>query len=75
LTEPGVEELVYYNVAGIAKRWNCSPGKVSKVLERFRGRRGFMDLAGGALLRRRSKRRYSIVRIHPTLLKEIEAGL
>jgi hypothetical protein len=70
MTEPG-DELVYYNVSRIAKRWACSEDKVSRVLEKYRGRAGFMDLAGGTLVRR--KRRYSIIRIHPSLLKEIEA--
>lgn len=67
-------ETTYYSPAAIAERWRCSVDKVSRVLEAYRGKDGFMDLGSPEDVRRR-KRRYSIIRIHPNLLAQIEAGL
>jgi hypothetical protein len=65
------EEIQYYSVSRLAIRWGFSETKVSRLLERYRGRKGFLDFGQGD---RRRKRKYSIIRIHPTLLKEIEGG-
>ena len=46
----------------------------SRVLEQYRGKSGFMDLGSGENVRKR-KRKYAIIRIHPTLLTEIEGDL
>jgi hypothetical protein len=41
------------------------------VLEKYRGRSGFLDFGP----QRKRKRKYAILRIHPALLKEIEGDL
>lgn len=66
-------EIQFLSVAAIAQRWGCSEDKAARVLKKYRGRSGFMDLGSGNA--RRRKRRYSIVRIHPSLLREIEGAL
>jgi hypothetical protein len=67
----GQPERVYFSPSAIATRWDCSVDKVAKMLEKFRGQAGFMDLGSPEDVRRR-KRRYSIIRIHPDLLARIE---
>ncbi|MGD0214288.1 MAG: hypothetical protein ABSB87_13745 [Terriglobales bacterium] len=62
-------EIRYYSVSMLAARWQFSETKVSRLLEKFRGRAGFIDFGQGD---RRIKRKYAIIRIHPNLLKEIE---
>jgi hypothetical protein len=64
-------EIQWYSVSMLAIRWGFSENKVSRLLETFRGRKGFMDFGQGD---RKRKRKYAIIRIHPTLLKEIENG-
>jgi hypothetical protein len=68
------QEIQYYSVGTIATRWAVSEDKASRVLEKYRGKQGFMDLGSVGNPRRR-KRRYAIIRIHPSLLKEIEGSL
>jgi len=70
----GMEELQYFSVHTISERWGCSETKVSRILEKFRGRTGFPDLGAPENVRLH-KRRHAIVRIHPSLLKEIEGKL
>jgi hypothetical protein len=67
-----LEEVEFYSVSKIAKRWGFSEDKVSRVLEKFRGRNGFIDFGPKD---RRRKRKYAIIRIHPALLKEIEGTI
>ena len=69
--QQGAPEQLYFSVKSIAQRWACSEDKVSRVLETYRGRAGFIDLA----IRKKRKRKYSIIRIAPFLLKEIEGDL
>ena len=69
-----MEAVQFFSVAAVAERWGVSEDKAARVLEKFRGRTGFLDLGHGENVRKR-KRRYSIIRIHPTLLREIEGGL
>jgi hypothetical protein len=66
--EPNTE---YYSVSSIAERWGCSVDKASRVVSKFRGRAGFLDLAS----KKRNRRKYSIIRVHRSLLKEIEGSL
>jgi hypothetical protein len=66
-----MEEIVYYSVSKLSERWGFSETKVSRLLEKFRGHAGFLDFGDG---NRRNKRKYSIIRIHPMLVKEIEGG-
>ena len=68
----GQPERVYFSPSAIAARWDCSVDKVSRILESYRGKEGFMDLGSPEDVRGR-KRRYSILRIHPDLLVRIEA--
>lgn len=58
----------FYTVSEIAKRWSCSPDKVSRL---FRGRPGVMDLGAGSEPLPR-KRPYSILRIPFALLRAVE---
>jgi hypothetical protein len=58
----------FYTVAEIAKRWSCSPDKVSRV---FRGRPGVMDLATASNAAN-GKRSYSILRIPAAVLRAAE---
>lgn len=67
-------ESLYLSPSVIATRWACSTDKVSRILEAYRGRPGFLDLGSPEDVRGR-KRRYSIVRIHPDLLARIESDL
>ena len=69
-----MDALQYFSVSAIATRWQCSTDKVARMLERFRAETGFLDLGSGENVRKH-KRRYSIIRIHPTLLQRIEAEL
>ena len=64
-------ERLYFSVESIAKRWDCSKDKVSRIVKKYRGRAGFMDLA----ITTKRKRKYAILRIHPARLKEIEGDL
>jgi hypothetical protein len=57
----------FYTVSEIAKRWACSPDKVSRV---FRGRPGVMDLGTGRTAAK--GRRYSILRIPQAVLRAAE---
>jgi hypothetical protein len=50
-------------------RWSCSEEKAARV---FRGRPGVLDL-GSAEDYRKNKRRYSILRVPPSILAEVEA--
>jgi hypothetical protein len=58
-------EILYFSVSKIAERWDCSADKASRVFEKLRGpsRSGFLDRLRG----RKRNRKYSIIRIHPTL--------
>jgi hypothetical protein len=69
---PITDHSFYWKVSAIAKRWDFSEAKTSQVLERYRGRTGFMDFGPQ---NRKRKRKYAILRIHPSLLKEIEGDL
>jgi len=62
----------FYSVARIAKRWGLSEDKVTRVVEKYRDHPGLKDWGSLENVRKR-KRRYSIIRIHPTLLQQIEA--
>ena len=53
------DALRYFSVATIAARWQCSTDKVARMLARFRGETGFLDLGSGEDVRKH-KRRYSI---------------
>jgi hypothetical protein len=66
-----VEDIQFYSVSRIAERWGFSEAKTSQVLEKYRGRTGFLDFGP----QRKRKRKYAIIRIHPSLLKEIEGEL
>jgi hypothetical protein len=68
------EKVVYFSVSAIAERWCCSANKVISILEGHRGEKGFMDLGSPENLKTH-KRRYSILRIHPSLLQSIEAAM
>jgi hypothetical protein len=59
---------LFYTVSEIAKRWACSPDKVSRV---FRGRPGVMNLGSGSDTPN-GRRSYSILRIPPAILQEVE---
>jgi hypothetical protein len=61
---------IYQSVQMIAKKWECSEDKVLRVLEKYRGCAGFMDLGSEGSRYRRKK---SMLRIHPNLLIEIES--
>jgi hypothetical protein len=67
-------KITYYSVAAIAERWALSTDKVSRVLEAYRDDPGYKDFGSPGDTRRHT-RKYSIVRIHPTLLAKIEAAL
>jgi hypothetical protein len=67
-------ELFDYSPDILAERWGCSTDKVNRVLEGYRGESGFMDLGNPEDVRAH-KRRYSIIRIHPDLLEQIESDL
>jgi hypothetical protein len=67
-------EPVFYSVAQIAARWGTSDDTVRRVLEKYRGQTGFMELGWPEDIRKH-KRKYSIPRIHSTLLLRIEADL
>jgi hypothetical protein len=69
-----MEPLEYLSVSKIAERWGISTDKVARTVEPYRGKEGFMDL-GSAGNVRKHVRKYAIIRIHPTLLKEIEGDL
>jgi hypothetical protein len=66
--------VVFFSVAAISQRWGVGLDKTARVLEPYRGRVGFLDLGSPENVRTH-KRRYSIVKIHPTLLAQIEAEL
>jgi hypothetical protein len=66
------DQIEYLNVSQVAKRWGCGADKASCVLDKWRGKIGFMDIGWSA---RRNRRRHAIIRVHPALLKEIEASL
>ena len=59
----------YYSVKRIAERWDLSEDKVSRDLELYRGRDGFMDRGSPGS---RFRRKRALIRIHPTLLAQIE---
>jgi hypothetical protein len=63
------DEEQFFSVSRIAVRWDCSESKVTRMVEKYRGRKGFLDLGHGDQKR---KRKYAIIRIHSVLLKEIE---
>jgi hypothetical protein len=65
-------EIQYFSVSKVALRWGCSDDKAGRILEQYRGKSGFMDLGSGGS---RRKRKYAIIRIAPSLLKEIEGEL
>jgi hypothetical protein len=58
----------FYTVSEIAKRWACSPDKVSRV---FRGRPRVMDLGAGSNSTN-GCRSYSILCIPPDVLRAVE---
>jgi hypothetical protein len=66
--------IQYYTVATLAERWAVCKDKVTRVLEKWRGKPGFLDLGSPENVRLH-KRRHAMIRIHPSLLKEIEGGL
>ena len=68
------EKVIYFSTSAIAERWCCSANKVISILEGHRGEKGFMDLGSLENLKTH-KRRYSIIRVHPTLLNSIEATM
>jgi hypothetical protein len=70
--EPITDHSLYLKVSAIAKRWDCSEDKVNRIVEKYRGRSGFLDLA---IVSKKRKRKYAIIRIAPFLLKEIEGNL
>jgi hypothetical protein len=68
------DEPFYWSVSRIAQRLDCSTDKATRLLEQYRGQEGFLDLGSPEDVRKH-KRRYSIIRVHPTLLQKIEAAL
>jgi hypothetical protein len=67
--EDATAKPFYQSVRAIAERWGVSDDKVSRELEKYRGRDGFMDLGSPGS---RYRRKRAIIKIHPTLLVEIE---
>jgi hypothetical protein len=63
------DTLKYFFVSTIAERWAVSDKKAARILEQFRGQSGFLDLGAPDRLHRR---KYSILRISPALLIQIE---
>jgi hypothetical protein len=62
-------EIQFFTMKQIATRWSCSEEKAARV---FRGRPGVLDL-GSAEDYRKHKRRYSILRVPPYVLEQVEA--
>jgi hypothetical protein len=67
-------DVQFFSVSAIASRWAVSEDTVARRLEQFRGEQGFLDLGTPEDVKKH-KRRYSVVRIHPTLLEKIEGQL
>jgi hypothetical protein len=65
----GAGDIQFFTMKQIAMRWSCSEEKAARV---FRGRPGVLDL-GSAEDYRKNKRRYSILRVPPSILAEVEA--
>jgi len=71
------DEHEFQPISKLAKRWGVSEDKAASMVEPYRGRSGLLDLGFPAERdsKRKVTRKYAIVRIHPSLLKEIEADL
>jgi hypothetical protein len=61
-----------YSVEMLAERWAFSTDKTSRILEKYRGERGFTDWGAPENVRTH-KRRFSIIRITSALLQRIES--
>jgi hypothetical protein len=60
---------LYYSASAVALRWVCSEKNATRILEQYRGRDGFLDLDQRG---NRYRRNHSIIRIHRSLLIQIE---
>lgn len=63
------EKPFFYSVQRVAERWGIGDDKTRNELEKYRGRDGFIDLGFHGS---RFKQKRAIIRIHPTLLEQIE---
>jgi hypothetical protein len=72
--QPEPDPAEWFSVSRIAKRWKFSPESVSLVLQRYRGRQGFLDKGSKGDLKKHV-RAYAQIRISPTLLEIIERDL
>jgi hypothetical protein len=72
--ESASDPEAWFTVTRIAKRWKFSAESVSVVLQRYRGRTGFLDKGSKGNLKTHT-RAYSQIRISPQLLKIIESDL
>ena len=63
------EKPFFWSIKRVAERWDVSEDKAARELEKYRGRDGFMDQGSHGS---RFRRKRAIIRIHPTLLEQIE---
>jgi hypothetical protein len=63
------EKPFFLSIQRLAERWGIGDDKARNELEKYRGRDGFIDLGSHGS---RFRRKRAIIRIHPTLLEQIE---
>jgi hypothetical protein len=63
------EKPFFWSVKRVAERWDVSKDTAARRLEVYRGREGFIDLGSPGS---RFKRKKANIKIHPTLLEQIE---
>jgi hypothetical protein len=71
-SEPAPTE--WYTVSMISRKWKMSPETASLILQKYRGRQGFMDAGSHGDTKRHTRAR-AIIRISPQLLEIIERDL
>ena len=64
----------WLTVSMVARKWKMSPESASAILQRYRGRQGFLDAGSHGDLKRHTRAR-AIIRVSPALLKVIEGDL
>jgi hypothetical protein len=62
------------SVDTLAIKWGCSNSTVSRRLEKYRGREGFMD-HGSKDSTKTHTRKYAVLAISPQLVPQIEADM
>jgi hypothetical protein len=62
------------SVHTLALKWGCSNNTVSRRLEKYRGREGFMD-RGSKGSTKTHTRKYAVLAISPQLVLQIEADM